>query len=182
MPTTSTGRGTAAALLDVYEDLLSDVQKSALWTAKRFRLNFDDALADANLIFVEAYLGFDPGRSDIGQRVSYLVRRRIIDDARIAERVRTFGEGAVPLDLLPCATQETPHFALGAFTAGLSPDAQRLVCLALEPPHELKFAIADDPAPEPDCTRNQMGFYAADVWGWGAERFRAAFEEVSESL
>lgn len=183
MTRTRPTRGTRAALTEVYADLAPDLDAVARRHARRYGADYEDARADANLHFVEAYHTHDPDQSDIGQRVVFVVAARLRDAAVLAAQRSARLARAPGVEPDACHTPPKPErYPLGALWGRLSPDGRSLVALALESPPELMAAIRADPHPGPDSVRRHLRRHLRTVWLWSADRADDAFQEVADAL
>lgn len=179
MPVT-TLRGSKAAIEAVYEDLEPKITRLCRAVAARYRLDFEETVADANLHFLEAYHTFDRTKGDLTARVLYVVKERLRDRVRrLAVSARRMP--CVSLDALKDDGHEpdahaTRDFDSAALEARLSDDARTVLRLIVWSPPEVLARIHKwfgRPAPRPNQVLKAVRQHLR-VNGWDDRRWRKA--------
>jgi hypothetical protein len=173
----------ADALTATYEDMEPDLIRLAEWAAYRYRLNYDEAFAEASRQFWLAYNNHDPAKmADFPKFMRFRVRRGLISHVRsIAQAAARFPKDAdfAIEDVAEC--RAAMSFDFQDFAADLSTDARIAARLAVQMPAELWRAIVDKGG-EDQNYRSSLRQYLQYKLGWSAARIRDAFDEVRAAL
>jgi hypothetical protein len=174
-------RASAAAVADVYDDLRGQVRAAALRFARAYALDADDVAAAANLYFLEAYHTFDPVQGELGARVVYYVRSRLLDEYRprwTAANRLPVGHGEPD-----SVGREPPAWSLAEFCEfhRLTPDARAVLTLLLDSPADLDDEIRA--GPPTDATARQCLYrYLRRNLKWASDQILDAFQEIRDAL
>ena len=175
-------RGNRAVVTEVYEDVRGLVEARARRFAHRYRRDPDDAVADANLIFVELYHSHDPARSDLRQRLAYKIPLMLAEPVR-QDNDRNAGLPRVAFnDATVGAAPAPPPFDREGFESELTDDARVVLGLLLETPADLLAAMRSARVPGPGSIRDCLRRYLSDTLGWAWNRVAESFEEIREAL
>jgi len=83
MPVTLTARPVSrTAVTEVYDDLAEDIHRTATKFAVRYNQDQEECVADAQLIFMQAYRSYDPSKGRLSTRVAIMVWNRLLDKLR----------------------------------------------------------------------------------------------------
>lgn len=170
-----------AAVLDLYEDPIAatykDVEgvihKAVQRHIKNYGGDYEDLLAQANLIFMKIYKDFDPDKGMFGKRVRFIIEKRLVDSHRREwkvnpkDRRESNGEFYSPVDHYP----QKSRFNIKNLMENISDDAKIAVNLAL--------GIADEQ--KPDVTREVLIELLFSL-GWSGQRVNDAVNEVRGAL
>lgn len=177
-------RGNAAAIETVYEDLGPLVRRTARRFAKRYGMSYDEAVAEANLIFLYAYHSYAPGQGRLGKRVYFLIWHRLQDRlrARIKESQRLpcvslYGkELRASLAASVAARNEAaaPPSELDAFDL----DTRCLLGVISPVPSELAARLERCHGHE--AIRRCVTTFLVDCCGWDRKRARRAVRNAAE--
>lgn len=163
---------------DAYEVARPTVEKTAGRFARKYRRDFEETLAEANYLFVRAFLSFRPG-GNLDRRVRFLVWHGLMDLLRAEIRRHIPAAPLTPHDSIP---DRRAYFDRAGFESGLSDDARALAELVLDPHPELDAEIRSSGCPGPWSERNCLVRHARRRWGWSPGRVRRAFAEIDEEL
>lgn len=181
----ATRKASRAALTDVYEDLGLSVRMTARVFARQFRLSRTDreeAIALANLVFLEAYHTFraDLPGAVLGKRVRFMVWNRLHDAFSKEARYRKRVTPRRPSRHTPGAVG-VRVFDRDDLMQQLTEDGRLVVGLLLSSPPDLDAEIRELPAPSPHVVRGVVREYLAN-YGWSWSRVTAAFRAITEVL
>jgi len=166
---------TSAAEAAIYEDLEDRVTRIARGIASQAKYrDGEELVSHARLIFLEAVRSHDPARGTLERRVVFLVRNRLKDRMRDAQRRSAIlAQADVDPDTVTC--EDAPRFDRDGLMSRLGPDGRAVVDLVLSCPAGLA-AVDNGPA-----SRGWLRRYLGDL-GWAADRAAAAFAEVRSAL
>jgi hypothetical protein len=169
---------TAATLSDVYEDVKDTIEKTAGRFARSYRRDYEETLAEANFLFVRAFLSFRPG-GNLDRRVGYLVWNGLLDGlkAEIRRHVRT-----TPLTPDEARLPAPPVFCRDEFEECLSDDARALVGLALDDAPGLDEIIRRGPTTNPWTIRRCLVRHVLGGMGWTKKRLLTTSAEIGDAL
>lgn len=166
---------TRAAVTDVYEDMRPLVNQIASCHAHRHGCDVDEAVADANLIFLNVLRTYDRNRGKLETRLQSLIRHRLHDIHR-HEHGRTNRPATVSWDSVAAPATTSVVWDRDGFLLGLGADARVLVMLVLDTPTVLADAMRA--APGTLSLRHNLREYLTNTLGWAIERVRCAFNEI----
>jgi hypothetical protein len=208
---TATARpASRAAVTEVYEDLRPLIRDTARKFADRYNQDREECLAEANLIFLNAYRTYDPARGRLEPRVCRVIWMRLLDKLRqkaaryqrrlegalsprraglterdLAAHARPGASGRVDVysDLGGVPSYDVPDFDREDFYGEVSPDGETVVRLFLECPEPIRILLLETPTPsEPATFRRVVRRYLETARGWTAKRIGSAFREVAAAL
>lgn len=166
------------------------VRRTAGRFARRHRVPFDDALAEATFHFLRAARGHDPAKGTIEARIVFVVwhglldwvRDAAIDAARLptVSAARARGGDRVPVvDTLPAAA-DPESLDIDDFVQDFGLDARVVIRLLAETPGDL-LGLLRDARPNAQAVRHLLKRFLAEV-GWDHHRAEAAFTEIGALL
>jgi len=148
--------------------------------------DFEELVAEANLVFVKVYEVFDPSKGALSTLLVSSIWRRFIDIGRKKSNEKSVwsvssnvdrGNGTLEDGL---ADHRVGEFNFIEFATGLTEDAKLVMKLALESPEELaKEAIGKGDAPR--NWRSSIRWHLYNL-GWSVDRVASSFEEVRMAL
>lgn len=166
------------AVAEVYADLEPLLRQIAARFVRRYGGDRDEALADANLFFLEAYHGHDPARGKLETRVQFVVWNRLVDRARREAKARA----RLPFVPLPPAVGRAPAPPAYEPDDWGDPDAQEVVDALTGDCPALDAALRADPDPTPTRVLGHLRAYLDVHLGWDSARVRRAINEVGYSF
>lgn len=172
-----------AAFAATYDDIEPTLTRLSKWATRRYRLNEDEAFAEASRLFWKAYESYDPGRgTDFEKYIGYRIRGGLISYARtIAQAAKRFPKDvdAAVENVAEC--RAAMSFDFQDFAADLSTDARIAARLAVQMPNELWRVIVAKGG-EDQNYGSSLRQYLRHRLGWTSDRVRNAFDEVRASL
>ena len=174
-------RGNTAVVTETYEEHKHVVEGAARRFARRFCRDAEEAIADANLTFCEAYHTHDPARSELGQRLNYLIPRELYEPIRL-EGERNARLPRAELSPAVAAPAAPAPFDAEEWAADndVGDDSLAVIRLLLESPAELADALR--PEMPPGEVRRCLCRYLIDTLGWARARVTETFREIAEAL
>jgi hypothetical protein len=167
-------RGSRAACEEVYNDFRPIIERIAGIFARRYRQDYDETLAEANLLFLKAYHGYDPTKGAIGARIIFVVHKGLLSTLRrkvVRSRVRF-----VPI------TRRTPvptPWQIPVPDGLYSVEARSFVRALAEPDRELVELATE--APDAKKLR-RMVVRSFRGRGWSHARLQAVLGEIESAI
>lgn len=179
-------RPTKHATACVYEDLEELIRVTAARFADRYCRPFEDCLAEANKIFLEAFYSYDPDRHEnLEKRVQFLVWKGLLTEVRLtAQRYGRLWRKWPSLTRVPVRPDPDP-FEPEWLLSCLDPDAKEVVRHLLHESDDLDATLGDR---EAHATGNRnsakriLREFLRTKLGWTTARISRAFEQITEAL
>lgn len=130
------------ALAETYADVSEVIDKVVLAFVRKYGGDYHDLRADANMLFMEAFRGFDPDRSSFRTWVQFRVSKGLLEQLR-KQMVRSNLSRRVNLDVSRMQAREQKTFDLEEFTEQLSADAVVIARLVLRTPQPIAAKMLD---------------------------------------
>lgn len=167
---------------ETYESVEKLIYHFAWKFAKKYRRDFDELHAEANLAYVRAYNSYEPGHGTLlSSYVGTCIHRHLLDlvrkDMRRPSQSSLTGtEG----DQIPVedSIADDPTTSL---LQDLTDDARMLINLVISTPDDLKQVI-EEKGGQPRNYRSSIKLYAWDHLGWEWDRVLLACEELGDAL
>ena len=171
---------TQTVISDVYEDVSRMVRALAYRFARSRNLDCDETAAHANLLFMQAYHGYNPDRgTTLRTHVWNVVSRGLQDQYRQQSGLRNrFRLHQADVDLTKIAVT-VRHFDLSELMADLTDDAKTVLQLLFST--ELDSDIQKR-KPTPAKIRYTLRRYLIDNLHWATDQILSAFAEIQEAL
>ncbi len=164
------------ARTETYIDLEGMIYAAVYRFTRRYRVEFDEALAIANLAFCQSFEGYDRKRASFRTRVYQKIWSTLLEWHRTMMRRHILGK-VVDVDL---ERIHTPDDNIWDLVEELSSDAQSVARAVLDSPREIVHDILVN-GDSPRAVRNALRDFFEDC-GWSTSRLAAASEELSKAL
>ena len=145
-----------------------------------FYAPFEDVLSQAHLIFMEAYMTYDPTK---GAKFTTWLQWRLV--GRLINWLKKEYVEALHVEIneeVAGAMPEADRFALEDMMQGMSAEARMIVRLVCNTPKELAGIIELTKADGKRDIRRTIGEYLADRFGWTVEEVASGFTEIRVAL
>lgn len=174
-------RASRAAVEAVYEDCREDVEATAARFVRRYGGDYEDAVADANLYFLEAYHSYDPARGQLVKRIVSVVWGKLLDARRVEFRRESRHRRATLPETLSVPPAPVP-FDARDLDIDPGTDAAVVVELVTTGVPELEAAMAASDPASPAAASRAVARYMRTRMRWTVERLEAAFADVRSAL
>lgn len=168
---------------DAKTETFEDTQVALLNAVRRFQRRYggdmDELIAQANLLFLQAYERYDPARGSFTAYVGFYVYRQLIEGIRktLMRRAR-----CRPVDIDPDSlTTANDPTRLVDLMASLSPDAATIVQLILKTPPDLLLILREQRYNTTSAVKSCVREMLADA-GWVSDRITNGFTEIESAL
>lgn len=169
-------------LTSSYTQLQPAIEATVRQFCRTYGGDFEEKMADASLIFVEACAAHDESRGTLKGRIKYLVWHRLLDARRseLTDSKRYSVMGDDGLDLLTQKPDPAGRFDVRNFLNRLSEDAQLVVQLTIAPTDAMRAAFGSDL--DPPHIRRVISDHLRTQLRWFPDRVREAFLEIELGL
>jgi len=172
--------------LDATTETYFDIQNLIFDTVWKFQRqnggDFDEMVAEANLIYMKAFLSHNPNKSQFSTWLRFALWKGLIDFRRfIREENRYINikhfEEIENFHLYPAST----YIPFWDLISELSDDAKTIVDLILEPP-EIMQSAALRKGNAPCNIKTALRTHLSYVLGWSANQIKNSFQEIAAVL
>ena len=167
-----------------YEDYKLLICHLAFRFSKKYvYVDYDEAISEGNLAFVEAVISYDPGRASFCTYLHSKVCKRLWSLCRQGDKGLRCQE--LPYNLeQPVSTERLAVFRKAL--TGLTEDALDVVSIALETPIDMVWMVRREmfkaPKATGQITQKRLTKYLRRARGWKFQRIWAAFDEIKQTL
>lgn len=170
------------AAAEVYEDLKTTIDSTALYFARIHHWDADEALGEARLQFMKAYRSLDRSKGNLKGRVRAKVWYGLLTHKRLAaQRHARLPRLERDLNLEPARSGQPAVFDRDGFLARMTADAKTVVSILLDGAADFDAAVRGDDRPTDFGIKTKLRRYLESL-GWSQNRVSEAFEEISFSL
>lgn len=170
---------------DAFEDHQKQIFGIVHNFIRKFGGDFDELVAEANLMFMKAFNEFDPEKSKFSTYLHTVIYNRLLDLLYADQRHRMMSLDNETADGTTYASQvpdaHRSNFSFVDFAQGLSKDASTVLQLLDNSPEELAV-LAIGKGGHPRNWRSSIREYLADVVGWNTTRIAKSFLEIQGAL
>jgi hypothetical protein len=166
------------AVGEAWEDLQNEIKRTVFLFCRKHRQDFDSAMTDAGLFFVEAFHKYDPSRGDFSTWICYSIWKGLKEDVRTFARRQnhTPMEGIGDRDFM----EKKKPFDLQEFFENLSADGRIMAGIVLDPPAKI-LGMVKRKNFRKGSMLSSIRYYLEGM-GWTPDRIRETFEEVQQVL
>ena len=170
---------TLDATTETYWDIKNLIFDTVWKFQQRYGGDFDEMVAEANLIYIQAFLSHNPNKSQFSTWLRFILWKGLIDFKRFIreenkhikiehfEEIENFYSYPAPLYI--------PFWDL---VSGLSDDAKTIVQLILEPP-EIMQSAALKKGTAPCNVKRALRIHLSYILGWSANQIKESFAEIT---
>lgn len=174
-------RPSRTATAAIYDEVQALVARTAYRFSRRYGVDGEDALGDANLHFFEALQGHDPDKGGFERRLTAIIWNRLLDQHRIRARHNArIGVIRADADLDRFGRSTPDRDDLDDALDTLGRDAREVVRLLFRETAGLDDAIRKA-KPHRRGIKLALKRHLAER-GWDRTRIQTAFDEISEVL
>lgn len=169
-------------LTETYKDMQKLIAKAAWNFWNVYGGDIDDLMAQANLIFIEAFDDYDPSRSSkLTTWLTHKIRWGLLDYMRC----RNIYEPHIPIDdeFVETYSASNDGFSVMELLDEMEQDAHIVLQLFLEIPKEVMLDVLDSKQRVDHvraCMRNRLKNRLRQM-GWTVKRIKTTFEEIKEA-
>jgi hypothetical protein len=160
-----------------YEDVTPHINRIADIFERKYGCPREDSIAELGVTFVKAYRDYDPKQGPFDNYFYFMGYKHLLESVRLGAR-REAKLPRSPIDLETISTEA--NFNLVDFMDELSPDAKRVVDLALNAPRYIAEELQEK-SNQPRAIRAIIRAHLIFV-GWSRDRIRTTFDEIKTVL